>query len=524
MITRLETYLNEGSKRNIYDVCIFKAENSDEYKMIQKVLFEKGYIWNNTSDNNYITFDVFPQVIWCWTNTDNLTTSTMRVYDEQRIIDYITEENLKYENDRHICPIIFKANDVHYLNTILKYGNITPEYKPRKISRTLEGVNYDFDNKYQYDIIVIHIDNMEDMIRIQKLMFKYNIYWGGGTQSIVDINTYLNLDLCIFLSGIPSENKAPCILFGSLNNIKEYYKDFKTENNIYTIEDYKKIENILRYGSKIGVPSYKPRRIERTLESINYNDKYNCIIIEFKNEDEVTIFKNIILNFCKRFNLPTSNIEHHFSVVNYNSMNYYSRIFKDSDNNLVVKGGFVEDLNQVSKDRGFNFDKVHYVNELIRFLNDFFNITPSYKPRKIKRTLESNVFDNKHYIASKFNKNPYDVVIYRYVYNRENFLKFINFLNKYTLFDSNFDNYEFSNFEDRDYFFTLKNNNQWEQFMVYSAQYDETDNINFPIDWPNLKVYPNIVNSVEELDDVIKEAMMGGDAPSYEPKIFSKNI
>jgi len=410
MITKLETYLNEGSMRKFYKVCVFRAENSDEYKTIQKVLFEKGFIWKNTSDNIYLTAKVFPQVIWCWFNDEMITTSSMRIYDEQRIMDYVTEENLKYENNRYICPIIFKANDIYHLETILKYGNIAPEYKSRKIERTLESVK--FDNKYEYDVIIIHLDNNQDGYRIQKLLFKYNILWGDGIKKQLDLQT--NLDICVFLCGVPSENKSPCILFGNLDDIKRYYIDLKVDDIIYTIEDYRTIENILKYGSKIGIPSYEPRKIERSLESNNYKEDYNCIIIEFKNENEVTVFKNIILNFCRKHNLLTDNIEYHFSVVNYNKMSYYSRIFKNSNNNLVIKGGFIKDIDSVTKNLGFKFDKVHYVNELEKYLNDFFNIIPSYKPRKIERTLESNN------LLSYYNTITGERTIYRYRLKTEN--------------------------------------------------------------------------------------------------------
>ncbi len=120
-----------------------------------------------------------------------------------------------------------------------------------------------FVNKYKYDRIYIIADNSEDSSKIQNLLFSFGIYWCSGDKSplYLDAGTII---FDVFLGNKVSIEKPYISYTTNTELFNETVKRIGSDPKVYNIDDYMDIKNILEYGGIL--PTYKPRKIDRTLE------------------------------------------------------------------------------------------------------------------------------------------------------------------------------------------------------------------------------------------------------------------
>jgi hypothetical protein len=110
--------------------------------------------------------------------------------------------------------------------------------------------------KYKHNIIVIDINSVEDSHFFQKLLYPYGFNWG-----VMEDGKFFDDSCCYYYLEL---NKLHLTLSGSPGN-KYLDKDRSMHSNgkIYSIHNYERVLNIIKYGSDI--PSYKPKNIIRVL-------------------------------------------------------------------------------------------------------------------------------------------------------------------------------------------------------------------------------------------------------------------
>ena len=232
--------------------------------------------------------------------------------------------------------------------------NDTPSYKPRKIERTLESVNSK--HEYRFKTEKEFIDEYGDN-------WNHRINW----------NSYNDMD---YLFGTKLDIDFP-VNVGLVSIPRKYDPDD------YWLIDKKMLTKVLI------LPSYKPRNIKRTLESVNSDNKYDTIVIKVLNESENEIIQNNLFKEGFRWItgthlLPLDDYPVYLFVCDDSSITYMN------DSTMKQYGG----LSNYIKIRGYNIDKVlttliHYSNiSNIRFIFKNGN-TPSYKPKNISRLIES---------------------------------------------------------------------------------------------------------------------------------------
>jgi hypothetical protein len=120
---------------DMYEYVVFKMNNEKESEYIQNYLFDLGYQWEYEFQNkNTKKFRAYPMYLFVAKDDIYLTHMGSINNTVEYVLKYITEQN---NNNEKICPILFKPDDVKYLDAIFKTGNIRPSYKPKKFDRTL---------------------------------------------------------------------------------------------------------------------------------------------------------------------------------------------------------------------------------------------------------------------------------------------------------------------------------------------------------------------------------------------------
>ena len=149
-----------------------------------------------------------------------------------------------------------------------------------------------------------------------------------------------------------------------------------TFEKIFSVDDAKKglLNNIKRYGKSIPIPSYKPRKIDRTFESL---DSY---YYRFKTEQEF-IDKSGDDWRVKNYWTTDNKMDYLFGTV----------LKKDFPDNKEVT--FIPDRRDGRYEYWFVCKDM-----LVKVQNK-----PSYKPRKIDRTLESHTKLNEGFLNPNYN-------------------------------------------------------------------------------------------------------------------------
>jgi hypothetical protein len=221
------------------------------------------------------------------------------------------------------------------------------------------------------------VNTPEESAKMQELFFKYDIPWGSGHMRPLYLNLgffpdYLTVTLGRYFG-------SPQISHGT-KPTRDEWNDVEVDWTVYTVNDYDTVENILKYGKKMIVPSYKPRRIDRMLESFDKNSyPYGSIAFWVSGLQDIERIVNL---FHKEW-----------KVENYNKPEMIVRelntALEDKYTEKCVVVAFMSDEFYISKPSNFMMgDKykdstdpnIYTIRDLGRF-----GLKPSYLPRKTNR-------------------------------------------------------------------------------------------------------------------------------------------
>jgi hypothetical protein len=383
-----------------YGQVVFEINNKEQFVYVLKYLFQNTNItWvDNNRDLSEITryypiylFVNFPKDNVSWGNEEDL----------GNIEEYINDQNNSNQGDSNIPqinPHIFKYKDVDKLEYI-KIGidiNV-PNYQPKKIIRTLEShsllkegyiVENLGDEGNEFSII---IDNEQNNKMIQKYLFTQGYRWHGSLDEVRPLDPG-NVLTCY-------KSSKELIWAQNINDFNEFFRSgWRYNPKIYTMKDWITYSNLVRLQS--FHPSYKPRKIDRTLESIlpHQNVKYQFIIFKFENQEDFTNGQKILIKqgFTWRsdeYNTEFVNSNYDFPcylfVQGYRGDNWDNHIYYDCEENLNNGNPF--DTIRVRSNGVFSRDicpEIFTLKDCDK-VNSLFNwrVTPSYKPRKIDRNI-----------------------------------------------------------------------------------------------------------------------------------------
>jgi len=379
-----------------YNTLIFMMHNESDITKTISELYKKGYFFYDMHRVEEVPN--YPQVLWVNLKTKELNISIMEVFDLKIIMDMVKEDNEKY--NALINPTIFKPTDIKQLESIKKTGNVIPTYEPKKFNRILESVEnnkYSYFNEYSTLIIVFDIDismnYFKNVLNMLNDVFNLNMTYDFQymkCQCVINDETKFYIEIT-WNEDISAYTRGWCNL--------SYLKTDK-EHNQYTypeIVDVTKIDTkqkLEKYLYTTGnVPSYKPKKFNRLLESKDNNglrrkltnDKYEVILFDAIGMDEqINIFNYLNkLDFLDDLNtLKFSNIfDYIYVIITKHDTNYKPfSLYSFGRNNIY---DFFRDYHPE-----FDINKVSptmTIDELKNYINKF--IVPSYKSKKISRDI-----------------------------------------------------------------------------------------------------------------------------------------
>lgn len=290
--------------------------------------------------------------------------------------DHLEYLETSERNDGRNHEKLFTADDVKnglfYQILTLSNSNITPSYTPKKIERTFENVTEPKYVEYVYKCV-----DEKDSIRIQTELMKQGYLWAGRHNHIREFKEY---PVLIF-ADVDCKIITKCHY--SDQNINTYVnKDQTVCDIIFDRFTYYKYINIVG-----KIPSYEPKKIERTFESyLHTNYKYDSVIVAVYSRSELDSIMDLVHKYCDS--------EHEIRDYKYklSTKPIYFRFGFDFNNRIIICGGsYLDALEKIQSNMGFKYEKVYNVNDLKNGLLD--NIvkdgvavkSPSYKPRKIIR-------------------------------------------------------------------------------------------------------------------------------------------
>lgn len=268
------------------------------------------------------------------------------------------EDDFKHNPWKKI-PRYFKYNDIDTwdkLKRVLDSGGIAPTYNPRKISRMTESVV----SEYKYEGLSFKINKVSDIDLIIDYFYKkYDVENYENLQEVIDTfrimyNASDNNCLIVLL-----KDREFMLVSGRI--IEKYITVFELNPTIYTVDDLKNFNRNLEIR-----PSYTPRKIDRTLEKVEYWP------YRFKTEEE---------------------------LLDEYGNNWRRIVFHELGFTFVEEMDYL--LGQdVKMELPKYWRKIRYVTNRPEFGTDSWAISPdyitknkpqipSYIPRKIDRTLES---------------------------------------------------------------------------------------------------------------------------------------
>jgi hypothetical protein len=434
----------------------------------------------------------------------------------------------------------------------------TPNYSPRKFDRTLEN----FQNKYKYEIIIVKVNNPAESERFQRLFFTNEIYWYSGLHRPSYLDEHFPDYLKVTLGG----DRASISHGSTAPQFEDYSK--LVDKNIYTINDYDKVKSIIETGRLISEPSYKPKKIDRTLESFDTKTyEHKGVVFDADNEEKLKKIDQVLESMINGYNFNVIdsyyfNRYNTFIVVFDKNMNtdYYRRImsvineffhvFESSSiwlTDVASNVGNHEDLYYMAftktkgvikkiifdgwcflsyldsnPDRNRGYSRPFYYNELdtpqkMMSILRYGSVMPSYTPRKIERTTES--IDNKSYGQAVFKVN-----------NKEQYLYVLNYLfnnTSITWYDNNRDlnevnrNYPLYLFVDYD-----KNRVSWGNvedlgnIVEYILDQNDKHRDNHYISQTNPHIFD--YKDVDKLEQIKKGIDIN--VPNYQPKKIIRTL
>lgn len=272
---------------------------------------------------------------------------------------------------------IYDFSEVDVVENILKYGRKSPTYNPKKIIREHNSFNY------EYDELIVKIDNMDESRLVQELAFKYGIGW--ETYQRYQVKEILRHYPCAIF--IDLANKL--LYYNRLNDfVMSYLKKEYVDPKLWNFNELDKIRNILKYGRT--KPSYEPKKIIR--ESAKY--KYQEICYRINNDND----RDLIYSFLTDENYNCYgifNLDSKFIFIRFKHKQAFFMDFSPID---------IPDYIDSCNENGFGIDThIYDKNEFdtVKRIIRYGEVVPSYKPRKIIRESMSRDKYNKRYFVFK---------------------------------------------------------------------------------------------------------------------------
>ena len=326
-------------------------------------------------------------------------------YDKNCLVVFLARNNFGILSPNNFKD--YKISDKIYSVRDLGEFGLKPSYEPKKIERTLESSLY---SDYPYDSIVIRINNKDDLNTTKRYLGKYQHY-DSIYFSMTDKFQHSDKPLYIRINIYHNEEEENwCLTKGSIDYLLSSGMDI-TYEKIFSVGDLRNglLDNFIKFGKTISNPSYQPRRTERTLEQNSllesnnpmdvskskYFTQYNTLVFSVTTEDKDTDIRLFLENVKKIF---------HNSL--YDSSIRDIILKKLKNRTLYVRATFIEhdfdwgysDLDRFPKmaeEANYTFKRIFSFNEVNNNLNNILrhgDMIPSYEPKKIERTLESNKY------------------------------------------------------------------------------------------------------------------------------------
>lgn len=278
------------------------SEPNYEPKESEKVLeSEKWYPYRIKTKEEFIR----DYGSYRWGNGNGYDLTASFVSEMDFLFGQTYEFDVNTNIDDRSLPVINTPHRVFYVNWFM----LTPSnpqasnYRPKKIERTLES-----NNRIGFRKVAIITENKEESDIVQKILFDNGYEWMSRRRE----------------TEIKNFNRYPTVLFAYINNMQITMMEMdlsrtysidnldnleKLKNGTYTDTYYKLFDmdtlseytNMIKYKKEI--PSYRPRKIEKTLESRNNIDEAEEICIKFDNKEDLKKFEQLIVPYRMEFKI-----------------------------------------------------------------------------------------------------------------------------------------------------------------------------------------------------------------------------
>ena len=496
---KIERTLESRNSAKEANEIIIKIENKKELIKLKELLELYKYGWLNTferflqDDRDDINFPTYAFINFIIKDVQYASKETMKE------INYDVTNNNILDG---VYSRIYTMYNYIDIKSVLNNGIIIPDYKPKKFERTLEKKNSEKDAKE----IIVRIENTEELSRLKILAIKYG-YWSETFSNIT------NQEYPVFFFFNFEYNTMSYMLTDSMLKYNYDIPGNKVFNGVYnkifTIQDYNRIDLMMKNSSIIIRPDYQPKRFERTLEKLKSYDehKYNSVIIKTNNWDDnkkaqIELIKQGY-SWC-----PPENKSN--DIVNYwNDEKYPVYIFVSRNGRLTWSSQiYVDDI--IKKDEFSNrrISETIYNSEDVKQIDLIFKsgfVRPIYKPKWFERTLESTNIG-------------YDTLCVR-VNTREEMNLLSNMLNDIS-FDllGNYDDMEFPNWV---YIDMKKIGIRYSAATIWSHKSKEKDAMNYNEKHKNF-IHPHIF-TIKELNIIKGYILSEGKIPSYKPRKINRD-
>jgi len=439
MMKSFNMYLNESDDFISDKTYVFIIDSVEEFKNIQQKLFDLGIYWCTGNKKISVT-------------AEELEMDDEPGYPLYVILNKNNNEFFYRDSDDLAEYVVYKKYSLYNFDYVL---NIKPSYKPKKFNKSYENLNEEIHFRSNEEIIK-YINNYKDTPNVN-----FNI---GDKVELDMINirkTYGN---------------------GGFNYNLEYYESLNLDKNIEVVQKYYSISNewwsrldsnfIKKTGDefwikdkhlKMNIPSYKPKKFNRTLESITYNSNiYNFLSFKLNDKKEFIDIQNKLFKldivwpgFEKNLITDTSYRESPDSVSELNYPLYvfidlYRNRFFFREHDKLDEHDVINTLKNICSTARISPMSREFC-EIVFNLSDFhkiFNSKPSYLPKKFNRSYENlnesiYFYDNVR-ITEYINR--YNVPSVNFKIGDKIELDIINIRKKYFVRYANF-NYELHNYE-----------------------------------------------------------------------------
>jgi hypothetical protein len=394
-----EKVLENNSRVNFRKIAII-TENKEKSDIVQNLLFDNGYEWKTYRSERVIkNFSEYPTVLFAYIDNMQITMMEMDL-SESYYIDNL--EKLKNGTYNDTYYRLFDMSSLGKYTNMIKYKKETPSYSPRKIKRTLESRN----SIEEAEEICIKIDNKEDLHKFEKLIIPYKIGFEISdelNQSKID-NISIEKPIWMFIrfddyytthlsyDEFISDGAQP-------GDIKNYMCNGVWERVLDIDNDLPLIQRILRQQKIDIIPTYSPKRIERTLESRNSAEEAAEICIKMVKPEDLYKLDKMIKLYKNNFD-----ITYEISEITIDKITEENPIWIFID--LKIYSISHLDLNDWKFEECEPGDMTAQTcdgvwGKMLDMNNDFYiikkileqqkiPILPTYKPKRIERTLEMN--------------------------------------------------------------------------------------------------------------------------------------